>query len=268
VADDETLRRQFGTVMREPDSPHVTDETWEALALHEVSPEARAAVMRHVVTCAVCSEMYQSLRGLEDGAREFDPGVPAKPSAAQSNRPWLMLAASVALAISGFLIYRVFMTASPTIELARPAAPVETLARIEVVAPDVRLSASRALATRSAGDQTAFLEAFGKAIEPYRNGRYADAATALAGVVATYPDAYEPLFYQAVSSLLAGDHAAARGLFARVQPMAPAELQDEIRWYRAAALQGNNEIEAARAELRALCEGAGSYRDRACALLK
>jgi hypothetical protein len=268
VADDETLRRHFETVMREPDSPHVSDETWEALALHELPAVERAAVMRHVVTCAECGDLYRSLRGLEDGAREFDDGVPSATAPVTSNHAWPALAASVALVIGGFVAYRAFVLPAPAIEMAQPAAPVATLARIEVVAPDVRLSASRALATRGAGDQQAFLEAFGKAIDPYRNGRYADAASALAGVATAYPDAYEPLFYQAVSTLLAGDHGAARGLFARAQPIAPAELQDEIRWYRAAASQRANDIEAARAELRMLCDGASAYRERACALLK
>jgi hypothetical protein len=270
VADDATLRREFAKAMQAPDSPHVSDETWEALALHELSPPERDVVARHVVACAACGEIYRSLLGLEDEAREFDAGVPAAAPVvvSTSSRTWMAVAASVAVVLSGVVGYRVLLAPSSSIEIAQPAAPAATLARIQVVPPEVRLSASRALATRGASDQKAFLEAFGKAIEPYRSGRYAEAATALAPVAAGYPDAYEPLFYQAVSSLLVGDAAAALGLFDRLQPLAPASLHEEIRFYRAAALQGTNQVDLARAELRTLCQGGGSYRDRACALLK
>lgn len=269
MADDERLRRAYRDAMTAPASPHVTDDAWEAMALGELDALRRDAVSRHVATCADCSAIYQSLRQLEKEARAFDAGVPVGDTPARASWPaWYAAAAAIALLAGGLLMYRQMTPPSEAVHSTRAPQPVMTLARIEVTPPEVQLSAERALATRGAGDQQAFLEAFGKAIEPYRSARYAEAAAALLQVADAYPAAYEPRFYHGVSSLLAGDAAAAIAAFERVRPLAPPALQDQIMYLRAAALQRNGDDTAARAALASLCGGSGDYRDRACALLK
>jgi TolA-binding protein len=219
-----------------------------AIAAGQLSGSDRDRAADHLASCADCAEELQLLQPLQAWSERTAAAYGREPQT-KTRSPWVVGAPAPGA-------------------IAQPAVPVASLARIEITAPDVRLSASRALATRGAPNQKAFLDAFGKAIEPYRHGRYAEAAAALRAVAASYPDAYEPLFYQAVSSLLAGDAAVATEAFNRLRPLAPADMQDEIRLYRAAALQRGNDDDGARAELRTLCDGAGTYRDRACALLR
>jgi hypothetical protein len=247
--------------------PHVTDDDWEKFALGELTPFERDAVATHVVACAECGAIYRSIRQLEDEARAFDPALPAAPGLTATPMPaWYAIAAALAVVVIGATTYRVI--APGTTVDTKSTGPVVQLARIEVTPPEVRLSAERALATRGAGDTQAFLEDFGRAIEPYRSGRYADAARLLADVAAKYPAAYEPWLYQGVSALLAGQSGAAEAPLQRAADTAPATMQDEIRWYRAAAFQRTGNIDQATGLLRELCGGASEWRDRACVLVK
>jgi hypothetical protein len=167
------------------------------------------------------------------------------------------------LVVAGVLTLRSVRTTAPE---RAPASTRATLARIDVAPLDVRLSADRALATRGSGG-TPFLEEFGRAIAPYRDGRFAEAATLLGALAAKFPDAYEPPLYHGVALLLAGDHSAAIAPLDRAAGLGPASIQDEVRWYRAAALQrAGNSSEVLRV-LRTLCDGAGPFRDRACAIV-
>jgi hypothetical protein len=270
VADDETLGRDYAAVMAASAGAHVSEETCEAFALGELAPAERETVGAHIVGCAECSAVYRSLRQLEQGARAFDPHIPAAQQALQASslRPWYAIAASLLIVVVGYAGYRTLVTvpATPT-DPSPSAVAVVQLARIEVGPAEVRLSAERALATRGSTGSRQFLEDFGRAIEPYRRGRYADAAQALALTAAKYPDAYEPAFYHGVSALLAGDGRAAVDVLARAAALAPPSLQDEIRWYRAAALQRTDEIDQARELLQTLCNGGSIWRDRACALV-
>jgi TolA-binding protein len=242
-----------------------------AIAAGQLSGSDRDRAADHLASCADCAEELQLLQPLQAWSERTAAAYGREPQTKTRSTwisAWQLAAVTVVIAVVGVGIYRTMVVAPAPGAIAQPAVPVASLARIEITAPDVRLSASRALATRGAPNQKAFLDAFGKAIEPYRHGRYAEAAAALRAVAASYPDAYEPLFYQAVSSLLAGDAAVATEAFNRLRPLAPADMQDEIRLYRAAALQRGNDDDGARAELRTLCDGAGTYRDRACALLR
>lgn len=252
--------------MASPGSAHVSEETWEAFALGELPPGEREAVAGHIVTCAECSSIYRSLRQLEDEARAFDPGVPAAPVAAThlDTRTWFAMAATLLVA-AGLAGYGV---STPSVTVPGSSSPATGLARFEIAPAEVRLSAERAMMTRGPSSAPSFLEEFGRATAPYRDGRYGEAARALAAMAAAHPDAYEPVFYQGVASLMAGEDAAALTALRRAAELAPASLQDEIRWYRAAALQRTGAFDEATDLLRELCAGASALRARACGVVE
>ena len=269
MADDETLRREFADVMNFAEGGHVSDAAWEAMALGELSNAGRDALAAHIIACAECSDMYRTLRNLEEGAREFDPGVPIGTQRAAAPRSaWYAIAAGLPLLVLGYSGYRALRPAAVPVAVQLPEpAPVMRLARIDVTPAAVQLSASRALPTRGANDAQRFLEDFGRAITPYRDGQYAEAARLLAEVAEKHPDAYEPVFYRGVAALLAENLGVAAASLRRAAEIAPADLQDEIRWYRAAALQRAGDVVQASAMLRELCDGRSVWRDRACAVL-
>jgi hypothetical protein len=61
-------------------SGHLDDDAFERLAMGELGDAERAAALRHVAACEVCSRMYMALRSLEAGARAIDPSVAATAS--------------------------------------------------------------------------------------------------------------------------------------------------------------------------------------------
>jgi len=115
-------------------------------------------------------------------------------------------------------------------------------------------------------DRNAFLKAFGEAIAPYRAGRFAEAASALAPVAERYSDVVETWFYLGTARLYSGAPAEA------IEPLRRARssevVGDDAHWLQAVAMQRAGRDTEARAELRAMCAAAGDYRDRACAIAK
>lgn len=63
--------------MTAPALQHLDDDALERLALGELDDGARAAALKHVAACPLCSRMYIALRSLETGARDLDPSVAA-----------------------------------------------------------------------------------------------------------------------------------------------------------------------------------------------
>jgi TolA-binding protein len=136
----------------------------------------------------------------------------------------------------------------------------------DLTPPAVELPARYALVARGAESKQQFLEAFGAAIGPYRDGRYAEAASGLEAVARRFPDIPEAGFYLGVSRLLSGD---ARGA---LEPLARAReaetLGDAARWYRAAASEQAGDSVSAVAALGELCGRPGDFKARACAALE
>ena len=269
MADDSMLRRDYAAAIESPASAHVSDDAWERLATGSMSHVDRQAVIEHIVGCASCTTIYRALGELEAGARQFDPGAKSMAAPWYSTRAVYAIAASLALVTVGAIAYQMLRASrdTPRQVATAPPQPVISLQRIPFEKPDVRLSASRALTTRSNADTTAFLADFAGAIQPYRDGRYAEATRALATVAAAYPEAYEPAFYQGVSLILSGAGAEAVDPLARAERLADDASRDEIRWYRAAALQLAGRADQAHALVMMLCQSGGVWRDRACPLL-
>ncbi len=203
-----------------------------------------------------------------------------------ASRPWiwygLAAAAAMAIAVGGTLwttrdrgvdaapdgnatraVAKAESSASaPAAAAVAPAAGPRRWAALPV-APAVTLPAALALVVRGASQESqAFLAAFGPAITPYREGRYPEAAAALAGVTGAFPDVPEGWFYLGVSHLLSGDAAAA------VAPLQRATTSSVVggdaSWLHAVALERAGRVDEATTALRALCAGTGPGRQRAC----
>lgn len=102
-----------------------------------------------------------------------------------------------------------------------------------MVAPDVQLPADLITTTRgtAAAEARAFLESFGCAIGPYREGRCEEAAKRLASLTPQHGHVAEVWFYLGVSQLFAGRPTDALDAFDR--PGVAAAVGDDVQWQRA-----------------------------------
>jgi hypothetical protein len=62
-----------------PASGHPDEEAWVRLAAHELPPDETQALADHLARCSDCGQIYRALADLQQGARAFDPAVPAQP---------------------------------------------------------------------------------------------------------------------------------------------------------------------------------------------
>ncbi len=91
---------------------HPSDETWERLAMDEISAGEREAVLEHVASCTECADIYRGLRILAAEAHSFDPGAPepartgATPIPLRRGRNLLVGAATLAAAVGLALVLR------------------------------------------------------------------------------------------------------------------------------------------------------------------
>jgi hypothetical protein len=264
-----------------PEGDHPDDNTWVAFSTGALDTAKRLSLADHVVTCAACAGVYRAVRSLRERAphgavagladRASTPWVRSRPAT------WLAAAATVALAATAAMLQ--FRTpsspASDPAVVGEPTspgpgastAPVESPRAwaLNADAPAVQLPARYALVVRGADAEQAFMKAFGQAIGPYREGRYAEAAAALEPVAREFSRIPEAAFYLGVARLLAGDATGAR------EPLDRARLAETLgesaRWYQAVAAERLGDRQAADGLLRGLCDGAGEHRDRACAAL-
>lgn len=113
-------------------SAHLDEAAWERLATNELTESERDGLLRHVMACADCSEIWKALLALRhDAAAE---GL--IPATVQTRRPlWrspfipLALAATAILAVSGVLVVRQPApgTATATVRSGGALAAVEGL---------------------------------------------------------------------------------------------------------------------------------------------
>ncbi len=260
---------------------HPDENAWEAFASGTLDEDARVRLADHVVSCEACREVYEVVCALMDGAPAIDPDVPVaaglerQPGVWRRYAPALALAATVILAVGAAAIYLAtprqeategVTAVVPTIEVpAGSPAPQPTPYRLAMVKPDVQLPTDLVVATRgtAATEAQRFLERFGEAIAPYREGRYKDAVTRLASLATARGDVAEVWFYLGVSQLFAGRPAEALASFDR--PGVADAVGDDLLWQRAVALERLGREPEVDALVRALCERDGPYREQACA---
>jgi hypothetical protein len=237
---DDRLRDDYRRAMSAPSTPHLSDETWEALALGELSALDRERALEHIIACDLCSTTYRVVQDVERGASELGAPVRLRARAGQpSNTKWYALAATIAVVVIGATTYRMMVPPPPpqsaSAPVASPAPAPSGRERVAIPKAEVRLAAERSLRTRGSGDEDRFVEDFAAAIAPYREDRFAEAAAALAALTTKYPDAFEPAFYHGVSLLLSDNPTAAIAPLERAHKRAPAAMRDEVLRYLALA---------------------------------
>jgi hypothetical protein len=263
---------------------HPGEADWEAYASVAMDGEARARLADHVVVCELCREVYDAVRVLMEEAPAIDAEAPTGGRVTPRRQWWryasaLALAASLLLVVAAAAVYLtsrggepVHVTTDATTPVAptqlEPAASLAPAYRLAMVTPDVRLPADLIVTSRGAAgvDARQFLERFGDAIAPYRQGRFDEAAARLGRLSAIDGDVPEVWFYLGVSHLFAGRPEDALKAFDR--PGVAAAGGDDLQWSRAVAIEWLGRARETDAVLRALCAGAGPHRDRACAALR
>ena len=274
---DARLQQAFAAMPAQPGSGHPSEDDWARFAANEMSSDERAQVADHVVACAECAAIFRvvSLVGAE-----------AKGIATVADRrpvgDWRFLAVAATLLLTlGLGAWWAARTGGD--DTGQQAAtdvrtPITTPANIAPPAqpplwaslssaPEVRLPPDLVLTMRGAGgDREAFLKVFGEAIAPYRAGRFAEAATALAPVAERYADVAEVWFYLGAARLYNG--AAVEAIEPLRRAQSSALVGDDARWLEAVALQRSGRDSEARTALQTLCSASGSNRDRACAAIK
>ncbi len=275
--DEATLRQRYGELMAEAPGDHPLEDEWVRFASSELDATERIRFADHVSACAACAKMFHAVAEVRSGAREIDPQAPAL--AAASDRPtwwYVAAAAAVLVAAAGSLMWPTSrrQAAEPVANVATPP-PVAPSAPITPdlpqprdwaalpPAPAVSLPIALTLPVRgSSSSDAAFMQAFGAAIAPFRESRFAEAATALAPVTQKFPQMAEGWFYLGVSSLFANRPADA------VEPLRRARTStvvgDEARWLEAVALERAGRTSDANDALQKLCNTPGPNQKRAC----
>jgi hypothetical protein len=276
---DDALRGLYRGIA--PPDDHPDEDTWVRFSTGALDEVSRARLADHIVACGSCASVYRALGVLREHAASTGEASPANAGTSgwRATTTWLAAAATLALAVTAVVLQMQTTSPTPGDAAQPPASPVDTSpgppsapsavsARAwagTVDAPAVELPARYALVVRGPGSKEAFLKAFGPAIEPYREGRYAEAARALDVVAHDFPDTPEAAFYLGVARLLSGDAADAREPLERAR--SAQTLGDAARWYGAVAAEQAGDAAAADVLLKALCAAPGDYRARACAAL-
>jgi tetratricopeptide (TPR) repeat protein len=252
--------------------PHVGEDTWVSLAAGDLSPEAKAAALAHVVTCEDCTRVWRGITALEDEARAGGvlPAQSRTPFTALRAAPWLAVAAGIALAVL----------------LIQPAPRDTTTPAQDAPASDTRLAGdvgstwSSAFPLSKAAVHVRPEEALNMrggtiaddmpladlahALEPYRSEDYPEAVTRLRALADKYPRADRPHLYLGVSLLLLERPAdAVAPLTVATASTFPAVATDAW-WYLAVAHARSGDRQAALTLVEKLCS-APDPDARACA---
>lgn len=130
---DEVLRNAYRAWMAESDpSAHPDEAAWERLATNELVESERHVLLRHVMSCGECSEIWKALLTLKHEAEAEGliaaPAV-AKPPFWRSPFVSLALAATLLIAVSGIVVMRQPApdAGATTVRSAGALAPVEGL---------------------------------------------------------------------------------------------------------------------------------------------
>lgn len=259
---------------------HPTDDDWVAYAEGTLAGEARERFADHVVRCAACADAFRAVNLVREGATSVmatGGRAPGGSPVAFGVRQALAMAAVLALVIAGAVWLRTSPspgasrpavaaggdTPAPPIPAGGPDAPVPRGWAVVSPAPAVMLPAALTLTMRGAPPEAeGFLTAFGAAITPYRDGRLAEAAVALATVTARYPHIPEGWYYLGVALLLSGDPAAAIDPLQRATDSSVAG--DDAAWLAAVALERSGRSDDATAALTTLCQSERTTSRRAC----
>jgi tetratricopeptide (TPR) repeat protein len=157
----------------------------------------------------------------------------------------------------------VLPASSVAVEPARPAKP--SVLEWEKLA--VKLQASSILVWRGEprNEQEKYAAELTHALVYYRDGDYAEAVQQLARVVKDFPRGPEGQLYLGISRLALQQNAEAISSLLAAKRLAVEQFSEDASWYLALAYARIGDKQNAITELRKLCQGKGSYSQRACA---
>ena len=244
-----------------------------ALAGDAVPDDLRREVSAHLARCAACQALAADLARLDESAPPAS--LDARVIAASGVRGrWAVLVAAVVLAAIGLSAWwRVHGPQDMAVDRvetstggapAAPAAPAPA-PRWVVEPPALVLPAASVLVMRGSDPAAA---ALATALEPYRKGDYAAAATSLAAFAATHPDSADGWFYLGASRLLTDADAEARTALEKAASLGAGASHPELEWLRATADARTGATESAKTRLAALCDASGPLREHACEALR
>ncbi len=264
-------------------------------AREDVLPESLAAEVRaHVAACEICARLEVDLREpvfaeptlaeLAQVRRVVSSAGALPTGKPQWRRGPVVAAAGVAAGLAAGLVMGMISywprprqpervaQAPARVLMPSPEQRMKPVAqyRLPLALAPLRLPLAAALVLRGKEqDGTgAYLTALGRALEPYRAGRHAEAITRLQDLARRYPRAVEPPFYGGVAQLFAADAAGALRRLQRARELGGEALDDDINWYLAIARERTGDWAGARQLLSALCQNENPYRPQACEALK
>jgi tetratricopeptide (TPR) repeat protein len=243
----------------------------------EAPEPERDAFEIHVLECDACRAALEAHLDLAEVLRANRPRDDPRRASAFRAPGWLPLAAGLAVAVlAGTVLLRRVSTPTtapggsppsnaPTPSTATKAPPPPIAPALEK--PAVALPADLVVRLRGGG-KGSFLADFGRAIEPYRNDDYAQAAERLADLARRHPKSPEARFYQGVSLLFLGRAAEAVEVLEQAAALAEGPQRDDVEWYLSLALMRADRSAAAVTHLEAVCGRAGPRQEAACATLR
>src|SRR5262245_24976172 len=106
MPESEERLRMLYTASAAPAGGHLLEEDWERLACQEMSDAERVTALDHVTRCAECARIFKGLDALAEGARTFDPAVPAPKGRLLAFPRWQLAAGLAAAAAFAALLLR------------------------------------------------------------------------------------------------------------------------------------------------------------------
>ena len=187
---------------------HLDESTWLAFFEGRLAAEAREAALDHVSSCERCGGIFRVARSAAlsqvPDAKAPTPTTVSAPS--WRLRPMVAFATTLIVALTSLIALRQPGTTTlppPTSVSPAPLAAPSTAAP-GIAKPAVVISGEQLLATRGDRNETAYLEALARALEPYQRDEFKEAARLLAPIAQDHADRFEPAFYLGASLLL--DH--------------------------------------------------------------
>lgn len=203
-------------------APHPDAERWRAFFEGTLSDADQDATRDHIAACAQCAGLFKSARAAALAAAPPTRVAPA----GERPRQWITVAATLSIAMLAIAVLWPLPEADQALAPATPpaAAPIPAPAPAPAIAfdkPAVVVSAEQLLVSRGDAAHTAYLEALARALEPYQQDDFVEAARRLEPLAAAHPDRFEPAYYLGVSLLMSGRAADAIPALERALKIAP-----------------------------------------------
>jgi hypothetical protein len=228
--------------------------------------EERVDFEDHYFNCDQCFREIEAARSARPVLKET--GMRTAPRKSNTKLVWLAAAAIAAtiLVVTTVILKPSVHTPAPKVEIAThvPAQPATYLVALnQIQPPPYRDNQLRG------NESDPGKRAFKSAMKTYPTREWTVTADALTGILKTYPNSRDALYFRAICLLLGGEATKALPEFDQVIALGTATpYEEEARFYRAQALLVNSNASAAQAELEQVMSMHGEYEAKARALLQ